>query len=72
MNMIDTRCSDPVFRDGDQVVLAKGTYQGTRGVFVRLNDSIDWATITERNGAVRSHPVVWLAHAAAANNPHAV
>jgi hypothetical protein len=52
----------PVFQEGDEVVLAKGTYQGTLGVFVRLRDDVGWADITERNGAVRSHPVAWLGH----------
>jgi len=50
------------FREGDEVVLAEGTYQGTPGVFLRLTDDANWAEITERNGIVRSHPLVWLAH----------
>jgi hypothetical protein len=57
--------SNAAFRAGDQVVLVEGTYQGTPGVFVRLAESDPkWAEITERNGKVRSHPVVWMAHAA--------
>ena len=43
-------------------MLAKGTYQGTPGVFLRLDEDVRWADITERNGSVRSHPVEWLAH----------
>ena len=62
----------PVFREGDRIVLAEGTYQGTLGVFRRLNDDVNWAEIVERNGRVRSHPVVWLAHATAATNQHGV
>jgi len=50
------------FREGDEVVLAEGTYQGTPGIFLRLKDDVKWADITERNGTVRSHPVEWLAH----------
>jgi hypothetical protein len=51
------------FHAGDEVVLAEGTYQGTPGVFVKLkDDDAAWADITERDGAVRSHPVAWLAH----------
>jgi hypothetical protein len=69
---MNTRGVGPVFREGDQVVLAEGTYQGTQGLFVRLNDDVNWAQITERNGRVRSHPVVWLAHATAATNQHPV
>lgn len=46
--------------------MAEGTYQGTPGVFLRLRPDIKWADITERDGAIRSHPVEWLAHAAAA------
>ncbi|MGC9950264.1 MAG: hypothetical protein ABSF64_28190 [Bryobacteraceae bacterium] len=53
----------PVFHEGDEVVLAIGTYQGTQGVFMRLREDTAWADISERNGSIRSHPVVWLAHA---------
>ena len=52
------------FHEGDEVVLAEGTYQGSFGVFLRLKDDVKWADITERNGAIRSHPVEWLGHAA--------
>jgi hypothetical protein len=58
--MTNTR---PVFREGDEVVLAEGSHQGTLGVFIRLREDTNWADITERNGSVRSHPMVWLAHA---------
>jgi hypothetical protein len=51
-----------VFREGDEVVLAEGTYQGTPGVFVRLREDVNWADIAERNAATRSHPVAWLTH----------
>ena len=54
-----------VFREGDEVVLTDGTYQGTLGVFLRLRKDVNWAEITERNGNVRSHPVVWMGHAEA-------
>ena len=53
------------FREGDEVVLAEGTYQGTQGVFIRLREDVNWADVTERNGSVRSHPVAWLHHSAA-------
>jgi hypothetical protein len=56
----------PVFREGDEVVLTDGTYQGTLGVFLRLRTDVKWGDITERNGSVRSHPVVWMGHAAEA------
>ena len=62
--MMNTRPAGPPFREGDEVVLANGTYQGTLGVFLRLKPDANWADITERNGIVRSHPVVWLAHPA--------
>jgi hypothetical protein len=55
-----------VFREGDQVVLAGGTYQGTTGCFVRVRQDANWADIKESNGNTRSHPVAWLAHATAA------
>jgi hypothetical protein len=51
------------FKDGENVVLAEGTYQGTLGVFSRLRPDVKWAEIIERSGAMRCHPVVWLQHA---------
>jgi hypothetical protein len=59
--MISTGCVHPEFRQGDEVVLAEGTYQGTVGVFLHLREDVNWADITESNGSVRSHPVAWLA-----------
>ena len=50
------------FKEGDNVVLAEGTYQGALGVFIRLRQDVNWAEIEERNGTVRCHPVVWLQH----------
>jgi hypothetical protein len=53
----------PTFHNGDEVSLAKGTYQGTLGVFLNLkDDDPTWADILERNSQVRSHPVEWLQH----------
>lgn len=60
--MIGTKTVDPVFREGEQVVLFEGTYQGTTGVFRRLREDANWADITERDGSIRSHPVAWLTH----------
>ena len=53
------------FREGDEIELATGSYQGTPGIFLRLREDVRWADITERNGKVRCHPVEWLAHAGA-------
>jgi hypothetical protein len=63
--MMSTQPAGPTFREGDEVVLALGSHQGTLGVFLRLREDPSWADITERNGAVRSHPVIWLAHSVA-------
>jgi hypothetical protein len=60
--MINNGTDGAVFREGDEVVLAQGSYQGTLGVFVRLGKDVNWAEIKERNGSVRNHPVAWLAH----------
>ena len=60
--MINTAPVHPVFREGDEVVLAEGTYQGTAGVFLRLKKDATWADIKERSGTTRSHPVAWLAY----------
>lgn len=56
-----TQHVEPEFREGDHVVLAEGTRQGTVGVFLRLKEDPNWADITGRNGSVRSDPVAWLA-----------
>ena len=58
--------SDALFHGGDEVVLAKGTYQGTPGVFCRLKEDVKWADITETDGSIRSYPVEWLARSAVA------
>ena len=58
------------FREGDEVVLAIGSHEGTPGVFRRLRPDTNWAEITERDGVIRTHPVAWLAHTASAiQNP---
>jgi hypothetical protein len=61
--MMSNTLVDPVYREGDEVVLAEGSYQGTLGILLRLREDVNWADITQRNGRIRSHPVVWLAHA---------
>jgi hypothetical protein len=65
-NLENAEHATPTFREGDEVVLAQGTYPGVRGVFLRLKEDAKWADITERDGEVRSHPVEWLAHWAVA------
>jgi hypothetical protein len=50
------------FREGETVVLARGTYPGTGGVFLRLREDPAWADIQESGGAIVSHPVAWLDH----------
>lgn len=66
--MMNTRPAGPTFREGDEVVLTHGSYQGTLGVFLRLREDVNWADMSERNGEVRSHPVMWLAHSAASTS----
>jgi hypothetical protein len=60
--MMGNRPIGTEFREGDEVVLAEGSYQGTLGVFLRLRKDVSWADITESNGSIRSHPLAWLAH----------
>lgn len=59
----------PTFHHGDEVVLAKGSYVGTRGVFICFREDVRWAEITESNGVARRHPVEWLEHCVCAT-PH--
>jgi len=66
--MMSTSPVGSVLREGDEVVLADGTHQGTLGVFLRLREDVNWADITERNGSIRSHPVAWLAHSKGAQS----
>jgi hypothetical protein len=61
--MLSNRPVGLPFHEGDEVVLAEGTYQGTLGVFLRLTKDANWADISERNGSIRQHPMAWLAHA---------
>jgi len=51
------------FQKGDEVFLAKGSYEGTLGIFLNLRNDPKWADILERNSQVRAHPVEWLEHA---------
>jgi hypothetical protein len=60
--MMSDRPAGAGFREGEEVVLGRGTYQGTLGVFIRLKSDVNWADIAERNGDIRSHPVAWLDH----------
>jgi hypothetical protein len=62
--MTNSGATRSTFREGDEVVLVSGTYPGTRGVFLRLKEDVNWADIRECNGEIRSHPVIWLAYAA--------
>lgn len=63
--MNHTKLAAPVFREGDEVELIAGSYQGALGVFVRLRSDVKWADIAERNGEIRRHPVEWMGHAGA-------
>jgi hypothetical protein len=62
--MTSIRPIAPGLQEGEAVVLARGTYQGTRGVFLLLRDDPSWADIEESGGGICSHPVAWLEHAA--------
>jgi len=64
--MTNTIPAVPPFREGEEIKLALGTYQGTPGTFLRLKPDTAWADVTESDGSIRSHPVAWLAHAGSA------
>lgn len=64
--MTTIRPITPGFREGEEVVLALGSHQGTLGVFLGLREDPNWADIRERNGDIRSHPVMWLARSTSA------
>ena len=54
--MTSIRPIAPGFQEGEAVVLAKGTYQGTRGVFLHLTKDTNWAQIEESDRRIRNHP----------------
>ena len=62
--MMSNRAVATEFREGDEIVMAEGTYQGTPGVFVRFREDANWADIRDRDGSISSQPVLWLAHSA--------
>jgi hypothetical protein len=51
------------FNKGDEVFLARGSYEGTLGVFLNLRGEPKWADILERNSPVICNSVEWLEHA---------
>ena len=57
----------PIFREGDEVAPASGAYPGAPGVFLRLKEDVNRADIRQRDGEIRSHPVIWPAYAAKAD-----
>jgi hypothetical protein len=57
------------FIRGKRVVLAEGTYQGTRGVFLQLRPDVNWADIEETSGVIRPHPMQWLRHTTGSDQP---
>jgi hypothetical protein len=61
-NMTSVEPIVPEFQEGEAVVLAKGTYQGTTGTFLHLRNDPNWADIEESDGDIWSHPVAWLDH----------
>ena len=63
--MTSIRPIETGFQKGEPVVLARGSYPGTRGVFLQLRADPAWADIQESDGEIRSHPVEWLDHATA-------
>jgi hypothetical protein len=50
-----------IFHAGDAVYLAKGSYEGTPGIFLNLRSDPKWADIREVDDSVREHPVEWMA-----------
>jgi hypothetical protein len=42
--MMRAQPAGPAFREGDEIVLAHGTYQGTLGVLLRLTEDVNART----------------------------
>lgn len=45
---------------GAEIFVAEGPHKGVRGIFLGLEDQLEWAAIEETDGAVSRHPVAWL------------
>lgn len=67
MNAINTYLDRNKFRQGGEVVLVRGWYQGTPDIFFRLKGDPAWAQVTEATEPSVSHPVEWLAHSNPSN-----
>lgn len=50
----------PRFRTGDQIILRDGPHKFVSGTFMHLNDDVEWASIEQSDGQIRSHPVEWM------------
>jgi hypothetical protein len=61
LSRIADATKNPKFVEGNRVVLNNGPHKYVRGVFLNLNTDVEWATIRESDGAIRSHPVDWMA-----------
>jgi hypothetical protein len=59
--VITPKTENPVFREGDEVVLAEGPYKPNLGIFLRLREDPNWADGEGRDGRIMSHPVEWRA-----------
>lgn len=50
----------PPFSEGDRVLLQNGPHKFVYGTFLHLNEDVEWASITQSDGMIRSHPVEWM------------
>lgn len=58
---VDVQTAACRFKKGDPVIMVKGSYEGTPGVFLNLRSDPKWADIRETDDSVREHPVEWMA-----------
>jgi hypothetical protein len=52
--------NNPKFHPGEAVILAEGPHKYVHGIFLGLQEDVEWGAIQESNGAVNSHPVEWM------------
>ena len=52
--------NNPKFHPGEAVVLVEGPQKYVHGIFLGLQEDVEWGAIQESNGAVNSHPVEWM------------
>lgn len=58
--LIADAMNNPKFYPGEAVILAGGPHKYVHGIFLGLQEDVEWGAVQESSGAVNSHPVEWM------------